>query len=801
MTHDDEEVGDDRVTGAEGGSVEGPIELDRATGETPGEQPRSRGSRAWSPGQSIDHYELAKYLAGGGYAEVWRAIDQRINAPVALKLLRPELARDEAQLARFRREAELMGRVSSAHVLRVEEPGFDRPQPYHKYRVLQGETLERRLARSQTEPMSFDEATILFTQLLRALRSVHQAQVVHRDVKPLNIFLERLDDSRPNLVLFDFGIAVDLRAGAAALTAENHEIGTRAYMRPGDDGRTPLRDVYAAALVFYEMVVGPRAVSARDSDQGGRREASIDLSALRNAHAEISDELVVLIASALSANADDGPRDGADFLERFLGATAFDPATLTGRAIGERYLVGERLGAGGMGVVYRATDRHTRRDVALKIMNIAGFHNAEIERACRERFEREAAILMQLRHPHIASISDKGFVEGHPYYALELIDGRSLRDAQDELSWAEVTDIIAQVGDALDCAAAAGVVHRDVKLDNVLVSRRGGGVHAHLIDFGIARIAGSQLTEEGVSIGTPGSQAPEQLANSAGVTGQADQWSLAAMVYELLVGDAPGRRRPELDRAAPATHVRLAGALDDVPTPIAAVVDRALSPDPDARYPSTGAFGQALRATREVPIRLFAAPPTDGHVTGATDGPTPMASEIRPDPSTSKRGSWLAVGALVAVAAGVGLWSQFRPADPSDVGSPPVAASNDHATVPATTPPAAGTPPDAREATTDATVLPAATDVTITATYQGRRVSGVTLVIDGQAYESPTTVRRTVGAKLVATVQSSRYAGTQTFVVRAGQTTLELPVRKKRRTTRPKPEAPVEDIRVLGGPR
>src|SRR5215204_6588134 len=214
-----------------------------------------------------------------------------------------------------------------------------------------------------------------------------------------------------------------------------------------------------------------------------------------------------------------------------------DEATLIAAALDDRYVIERQLGAGGMAVVYLARDRKLDREVALKVLR------PELGAVLgSERFLAEIKISARLDHPHILTLIDSGEANGLLYYVLPYVRGESLRDKLDrehQLSIEEALTITKQVASALDYAHRQGLVHRDIKPENILLQEG----EAMLADFGIAlavkESGGSRLTETGLSLGTPHYMSPEQATGDRNVDARSDLYSLASVLYEMLVGEPP----------------------------------------------------------------------------------------------------------------------------------------------------------------------------------------------------------------------------------------------------------------------
>ncbi len=283
-----------------------------------------------------------------------------------------------------------------------------------------------------------------------------------------------------------------------------------------------------------------------------------------------------------------------------LAATVPDLLESLRRALADRYAVERELGRGGMATVFLAEDLKHRRPVAIKVLH------AELAAALgAERFLREIDIAARLQHPYILPLYDSGAAEGVIYYVMPYVEGESLRDRMDrekQLSVEDALRIATEVGGALAYAHSHGIVHRDIKPENIMLSA-GTAVVA---DFGIARAVmvagaggagGEHLTRTGTIIGTPAYMSPEQATGSGDVDGRSDEYSLACVVYEMLVGEPPFTgptaqaviARHSLDLVSPPSIVRAS-----IPDAVEAAILRALSKVPADRYATTALFAEAL---------------------------------------------------------------------------------------------------------------------------------------------------------------------------------------------------------------
>lgn len=249
----------------------------------------------------------------------------------------------------------------------------------------------------------------------------------------------------------------------------------------------------------------------------------------------------------------------------------------------------ELLGAGGMGVVYKAKQITLDRIVALKILP----PQSSADPSFAERFSREARALAKLSHPNIVGIYDFGQANGLYYFLMEFVDGVNLRQMirTERLSPREALAIVPQVCDALQYAHDQGIVHRDIKPENLLIDRRG---RVHIADFGLAKLVGgvadARLTQSQHVMGTPHYMAPEQFEKPLSVDHRADIYSLGVVLYEMLTGELPlGRFAP------PSQKVQVDVRLDEV-------VLKTLEKEPERRYQQAAEMKSEMETLGGVPI-------------------------------------------------------------------------------------------------------------------------------------------------------------------------------------------------------
>jgi TolB-like protein/tetratricopeptide (TPR) repeat protein len=277
--------------------------------------------------------------------------------------------------------------------------------------------------------------------------------------------------------------------------------------------------------------------------------------------------------------------------------SAARPDPVFAAALADRYTLQEQLGEGGMATVWRARDLRHERDVALKVLK------PDLAAALgTDRFLHEVRVTAALQHPHILPLFDSGETNGLPWYVMPYVTGESVRDRlrrEPRLPVEEAVLIARQVASALAHAHQRGVVHRDVKPENVLLHDG----HAYVADFGIAlalaRADTGRLTGSGFMVGTPQYMSPEQATNEAAIDGRSDQWALAAMLYEMLAGEPPhsgATWQAIVTRVVAEAPTPLRALRPGVPSALDSAVMRALHKVPADRYPSAEAFEAALGA-------------------------------------------------------------------------------------------------------------------------------------------------------------------------------------------------------------
>ncbi len=321
------------------------------------------------------------------------------------------------------------------------------------------------------------------------------------------------------------------------------------------------------------------------------------------------------------------------------------------QALGDAYSLERELGGGGMSHVYLATDKALGRQVVVKMLPTEMSGQVSVE-----RFKREIALAARLQHPHIVPLLSAGDAGGLPYFTMPLIEGESLRARlvnQGELPLNEAVRLLREIASALAYAHERGIVHRDIKPDNVLIS----GGSAMITDFGVAKALsmssnaeGGSVTSIGVALGTPAYMSPEQASADPAVDLRADIYSFGVLAYELLTGQPPFTgRTPQNLLAAHVTEIpeSIAKRRAAIPPALGALVMRCLEKRAADR-PQTAA--DLMHALDQINTPSGGTMPTTA---------LPAVTHVATSSPTSSR-RWFAVVAVVAVLAAVGWFSASK---------------------------------------------------------------------------------------------------------------------------------------------
>ncbi|HSH05049.1 MAG TPA: serine/threonine-protein kinase, partial [Anaerolineae bacterium] len=551
-------------------------------------------------GQQLANYRLERIIGRGGMAQVYLAHDVKLDRKVAIKVIDARHRHKPKYAERFVQEAKALAKWRHENIVQVYYADDQDGLYYFAMEYIDGNDLATILNHQNKKEQLLPTTDVLHIGLAvaSALDYAHQQGVIHRDVTPANIMI----NSEKRVILMDFGLALDTELGSLGQTGGSYH-----YIAPeqaqNSANATPQSDLYALAVILYEMLTGQRPFNDPSPTVVGLQHINEPPPNPQTINPDLTDETAAILLQALSKDPDDRYPSGQALLKALSSALDADtppaPAIahgidLIGQQIDEYKLL-SLLGHGGMARIYLAQDINLDRQVAIKVIDTP-YRQAE---DYIDRFAKEAKAIAQLEHPHIMRLYRYGNTTGLLYMAMQYVDGGDLRahlarhqNKDRHIPFPEIVDLIRQIGTALDYAHSKGVVHRDVKPSNIILDSHG---HAYLTDFGLALL--SDHTTRGEVFGTPHYIAPEQAVSSANATPQSDLYALGVILYEMMTNQVP------FDSADPFTTAMM--HIDEPPPPpstkndtispaIEQIILRALAKEPNERFPTGQALADAL---------------------------------------------------------------------------------------------------------------------------------------------------------------------------------------------------------------
>ena len=591
------------------------------------EQTRLHGKR-W--GELV----LVEEIGRGSFGTVYEAYDPRLDRAVAVKLLPPSSG--HKQLAStLLHEGRTLARVRHPNVVTVYGAGEYDGQIGLWMELVPGVTFEDMLAAHG--PLSAGEAGLVGQDLCRALAAIHRAGLVHGDIKAQNVMREH----GGRLVVMDFGSG---RMCSSPDPVRAGPVGTLSYLAPelldGADG-TISSDIYSVGVLLYRLVTNDFPVKADTIADLRAAYTRGEATRLQDLRPDVDNTFVRIVERATEHDparrfASAGEMEAAlarihnsRANENSLPAISMSPErSMTapagvaprvfptpGETLGH-YQILEQIGAGGTGVVYRASDKRLKREVAIKVL-LESF-GSDPERLTL--FTQEAQAIAALNHPNVLTLHDVGTERGLWYAVTELLHGQTLRVrmAHGSLPMDEAIEYAIEVAHGLAAAHAKDIVHMDLKPENLMVTDDGW---LKILDFGVARVGrptppsddeATQTYRLDRGWGTPAYMSPEQICGER-IDHRSDLFSLGLILYEMLTGRHPFQGESSVSTMGailrddpPAITTRNPA----LPAGLERIVRRSLRKSPSERFQSAREIRFALEAVRDAGRRPDTARPT-----------------------------------------------------------------------------------------------------------------------------------------------------------------------------------------------
>ena len=527
-----------------------------------------------------DRYRVEGTIGSGVLGEVLRATDCSLGRKVAIRRIR-EQPHEVGKAERLLKEAASAARLSHSNIVSTYDTGADAEGKFIVSALAEGETLRSLLERRVR--FEVNRVAAIGRQVLEALAHAHEKGVLHRNLRPENIYVTEED----RVTVGDFGLALRLSDFTDMELSGGRQIRytpPEALRKDGVDARS---DIYAFGIILYEMVAGHPPFTGSEI---GHQQVHAPVPLPGPGERPIPEFLKNVILRCLEKDRADRYPDVATVLDDLQ-----IKGVVPGMVVAGRYEVLAEVGRGGMGSVYRARDADLDETVALK------FLGGEFDTGQVARFIQEIKSARSVNHPNVVRVFNFEKWGEQRFIVMEYIDGSSLArwigrtpapTRQDRVRLA------VQIASAIDAAHHNGIIHRDIKPENILVTAAGD---AKVLDFGIARAeAGASLTATGTVVGSPMYMSPEQI-QSKPLDRRTDIYALGAVFYYLFTGVEPfqGKDVQEILMKHLNGRPRPPHEVDSsIPPAISAALLRALDPDPDRRFASAADLAAALSRTQ-----------------------------------------------------------------------------------------------------------------------------------------------------------------------------------------------------------
>lgn len=596
----------------------------------------------------LNNYTIVDEIGRGGMGHVYKAVHQRMERIVAIKVLSPHAITSGDSVSRFHREVKTAAQLVHPNIVTAFDADAAGDTHYLVMEHVTGCDLSW-LVKEQG-PLSVNQTISCICQAAEGLAFAHDRGIVHRDVKPSNLLV----NTDGVVKVLDLGLA-QYEQDQVRLTRTGQVMGTYDYISPEQiatpnvvDARS---DIYSLGCTLYALVTGHAmyeehsTLEKLEAHRSGEIPRLCDSSATsETAPLAHLDSTYALMVAKRPKDRIPSMRDVIEALQKCLlpgqssvvvppkkspsvdiasllqggvtlptqiggqGSVTEDTIqnagvndTSPGSAISSPRVKGyellEEIGRGAMGVVYKARHEKLNRVVALKLV-VAGSTASPQELA---RFQTEAEAVAMLQHPNIVQIFEVGRCRRGPFCAFEYVDGGTLADAAngEPVDIRQAASWVRQLAEAIDLAHRQGIVHRDLKPNNVLMT---SSQTPKITDFGLARRlehVDTRQTKTGAILGSPAYMSPEQALGKREIGSASDIYSLGVILFELLTGDLPFKADSVvgmMQQIKSAEAPSLRQVRRTVPPDLETICLKCLAKEPDRRYPTAAALAADLRA-------------------------------------------------------------------------------------------------------------------------------------------------------------------------------------------------------------
>ncbi|HKB06979.1 MAG TPA: protein kinase [Candidatus Polarisedimenticolia bacterium] len=529
-----------------------------------------------------NRYRVEQSIGAGKLGEVFSGVDTALGRKVAIRRVH-EGPNEAGKADRFLKEAAQAAQLSHPNIVSIYDTGADENGRFIVSALADGKTLRALL--NEKVRFEMNRVVEIGRQILQALEHAHSRGVLHRNLRPENIFVT--DDDRVSIA--DFGLGVRL----TDLSTQELSTGRLIQYTPPEmllkDRVDARSDLYSLGIILYEMAVGHPPFEGSDV---GHQQANAPVPLPGPGERTLPDFLKAVILKLMEKEKDRRYPDATTVLRDLQLKEVVPGITVSGR-----YEVLAEIGRGGMGTIFRARDTELDEMVALKFL--AGEIGADLA----ARFVQEIKSARKVNHPNVVRVFTLEKWQEHRFIVMEYIDGVPLTRwlaRTPAPARADRQRLALQLVSALDAAHKNGIVHRDIKPENILVSATGD---AKVLDFGIARpeTPGHTLTATGAVVGSPMYMSPEQI-QAQGIDRRTDIYSLGAVLYYLFTGIEPfaGKDIHEILMKHLGARPKPPHEIDrSLPRPLSDAILRALAPDREKRFQAASDLTTALSLAAE----------------------------------------------------------------------------------------------------------------------------------------------------------------------------------------------------------